>query len=105
MSEPADARGLARRAFLVTGAGLVPTPAEFAQSRYPSKPEQLIVPLPAGTSPDLFGVQLLEAVDASVLRVHAHVTSLARDAAQTSGLPSDPPSAVTGRRGRGCRRR
>ena len=53
MSEPAAARGLARRAFLVTGAGLALTPAAFAQSRYPSKPLRLIVPFPAGTSPDV----------------------------------------------------
>ena len=53
MSEPAAARGLARRAFLVSGAGLALTPAAFAQSRYPSKPLRLIVPFPAGTSPDV----------------------------------------------------
>ena len=53
MSEPAHARTLARRAFLVTGAGLALTSAAFAQSRYPSKPVRLIVPFPAGTSPDV----------------------------------------------------
>jgi tripartite-type tricarboxylate transporter receptor subunit TctC len=53
MSEPADARGLTRRALLVTGAGLALTPAALAQSSYPSKPLRLIVPFPGGSSPDV----------------------------------------------------
>lgn len=96
MAESGERHRLSRRGFAAAGAAMIVSalaPAVRAQTRFPSRPVRLIVPFPAGTSPDviarLWGERFAKSTGQSVVVENRPGAGTIIGAQAVAGAPAD----------------